>query len=243
MDKSFSSAIFVLDSKNVKLGGIKSKKKVAATYASIDSTCPNSCESLKDGSCYAMWGNVGIQTKRLNKKKVSPLEAAKHEKRVILDAIKSNNKSIINRDLRLHVSGDSRTIKGTRIIASAAKAYIKAGGGNVWSYTHAWQKVKRNNWGVVSTLASVDNKSQIKKARKQGYTPAIVVPQFPNENKLFELNGVKFIPCPAQTGDYGCADCRLCMNDQRLFRKNYGIAFEAHGVRKEKMKRRLNVIQ
>jgi hypothetical protein len=54
-----TNAILVLKTSNSKLGN------VAATYSSIESSCPTDC-SLKDNGCYAQMGFVGIHTSKLN---------------------------------------------------------------------------------------------------------------------------------------------------------------------------------
>lgn len=48
---------------------------------------------------------------------------------------------------------------------------------------------------------------------------------------------IMWIPCPAQHPikemKVGCVNCRLCMNDRKLWEMGMGIAFEAHGTGKE----------
>lgn len=232
-------AIYVSDSKNVKIG------RADATYLSIDKTCPSSCP-LKDTACYAQDHFVGMIVKRLEKeaKKQSVLQVARAEAKAIDNAYVGGAipKGI---DLRVHVSGDSRTIAGSRIINHAIGRWKARGGNIAWQYTHAWNHVPRNEWSNVSILASVDNVSDVKKAKAQGYAPAIVVSEFETD-KAFTIPGsdVKFIPCPAQTKEnVTCVSCRLCFNADRLYRDNFGIAFAAHGVKKNNIKKRLTVIQ
>jgi hypothetical protein len=38
------------------------------------------------------------------------------------------------------------------------------------------------------------------------------------------------LPCPSQTRDVHCSDCRLCFDDQALRRRGYSIGFELHGI-------------
>lgn len=234
-------AILVPDSGNRKIAG---SKKAAATYTSISVSCPKDCPLMGEG-CYAELGPVGIHSHRLDNeaKKASPLDVARAEAKVIDDSYKGGPIPD-NRDLRLHVSGDSRTILGTRLINKAAKRWKQRGGGSVWSYTHAWKHVPREEWSHVSMLASVSNVQEVPTARKQGYAPAIVVPEFAGD-KAFQLGGcdTKFIPCPAQTRDIACTDCRLCFNADRLYAGNFGIAFAVHGARKNNVKRHLTVIR
>jgi hypothetical protein len=82
------------------------------------------------------------------------------------------------RPLRLHTVGDCRTDEAARIVAAAAERYMDAGGGPVWTYTHAWRLVDRASWGRVSVLASCETPEQVELARARGYATAIVVDEF-----------------------------------------------------------------
>lgn len=240
-----NGVIYVEGSKNTKIAG---DGKVDATYCSIEKTCSNTCP-LKNGGCYAKTSYVGMLTSRLNKeaKEYTALQVAQAEAKVIDNSY--NKESIpYGRDLRLHVSGDSKSIKGTRLINAAVLRWKKRGGHDVWSYSHSWQHVPRKEWKDVSILASIESTKQVKLARKQGYAPAIIVANHPTD-KAYTLPGsnVKWIPCPAQTKPGGkqvtCTDCRLCMKADWLYATNKGIAFAAHGVSKNKIKKYLTVIQ
>jgi hypothetical protein len=231
---------YVSDSGNSKISG---SKKVDATYASIKSSCPKDCSLMNEG-CYAQTAYVGITVHKLDAESsgLTALETAREEARAIDNAY--NGGAIpVGRDLRLHVSGDSRTIKGTKLINNAVKRWKSRGGNDCWSYTHAWQHVPRQIWSNVSILASISSIKEVILARKQGYAPAIVVDSH-IDDKAYTLADcdVKWIPCPSQTRDVACSDCRLCFNANRLFENNYGIAFAAHGNMKENIKRRLKVL-
>lgn len=233
-------AIYVQDSSNRKISG---DSKVDATYASIKATCPDTC-SLKGRGCYAMGGRVGMYVSKLDKRarQHSPLKLARAEAQAI-NASYRGGPVPTGRILRLHVSGDSRTIGGTRIINAAVGKWKKRGGGNVFNYTHAWRHVPREEWSNVSVLASVENVEQAKEARERGYAAALVVPEHPSE-KAYKLTGsdIKWIPCVQQVKGIACSDCRLCFNADRLYRDGFGIAFAAHGIRKSDLKRRLTII-
>lgn len=234
-------AIYVEDSKNTKLLG---SKKVDSTYTAIKQSCPSTC-ALKDEGCYAQTSFVGMVNYRNESraKGQSPLKVARAEAKAIDQSYKGGTVPQ-GRDLRIHVAGDSRTIKGTRSIVAAVSRWKKRGGGDVWSYTHAWRHVPRKEWKGVSVLASIDKVEEAIQARKQGYAPALVVPTHPSE-KAYTLPGsdIKWIPCPNQTREVGCTDCRLCFNADRLLTGNFGITFAVHGVRKESLKKHLTVIQ
>lgn len=234
-------AIYVSDSGNTKIMG---SKKVDATYASIKATCPDSC-SLKDEGCYAQTSFVGMINARMNRRarQDSPLKVACSEAQTI-DNSYGGGQVPTGRAMRLHVAGDSRTITGTRVLNAAVGRWKKRGGGDCWSYTHAWKHVSRNEWTNVSILASVATTAEVPEAREQGYAPAIVVGEHPSD-KAYSLPGsdVKWIPCPNQTRGVGCTDCNLCMKADWLYQTNRGIAFSVHGVYKNRLKKHLTVIQ
>ena len=233
---------FIENSTNRKISG---KHKVWATYAPIKITCPNSCE-LKDKGCYAQLSFVAIFNRRLEKEQEgkTPEQAARIEAASIDAAfpkgVPQDGKKG-GRDGRIHVSGDCRTRKAAKIVSAAARRIKLRGAGDVWSYTHAWRNVPRTDWEGVSTLASIKTTSDVPLARSQGYAPAIVVDTHLSD-KTYELDGYKFIPCPNQTRDVACVDCRLCFNADRLYQDNLGIAFAAHGALTNKIKTRLKVI-
>lgn len=232
---------YVKNSGNSKISGTN---KVDATYVSIKSSCPKDC-SLMGKGCYAENSYTGIHVRRLDEEsyKLSSVQVARQEAQAIKESY-NYGQVPPNRDLRLHVSGDSRTVKGTRLIDNAVAGWKARGGRDCWTYTHAWKHVHRSEWSNVSTLASVNNISEVTAARRQGYAPAILVPEHPS-NKAYKLKGssVKWIPCPNQTRGVSCVDCRLCMRSDYLYSNNVGIAFSAHGVKKNLIKRRLSVIQ
>lgn len=234
-------ATYVSDSGNTKIMG---SKKVDATYATIEGSCPSSCP-LKEAGCYAQSSFVGITVRRLDTEAegLSTLQVARAEAKAI-DQSYDSGPVPKGRDLRVHVSGDSRTLAGTRLINKAIGRWKKRGGGEAWSYTHAWKNVPRDEWSNVGILASVSTVDEVTLARAQGYASAIVVPEHLSE-KVYKLPDcdVKWIPCPNQTRGVGCSDCRLCFNDKRLLDGNFGIAFAAHGVKKNEIKRHLKVIQ
>lgn len=236
-----SAAIYVTNSSNRKLSGTR---KMDTTYVSINASCPKTC-SLKGEGCYAELGYVGITSHRLDKdaEGMTALQAAKAEANAIDQCY--GGKEVPNKDLRLHVSGDTRTIEGVKLVNSAIKRWKKRGGNACFSYTHAWNKVPRSKWSNVSILASISSIKEVAAARKQGYAPAMVVESHLSD-KTFKIDGsnVKWIPCPAQTKeDVSCSSCRLCTKADWLFSSNHGIAFAAHGARKNFIKRHLNVLK
>ncbi len=238
-----NGAIYVEDSKNSKIG------KADTTYASIKASCPDTC-ALKGGKgCYSENSYAGIVISRLNEeaKDLTSIQVAKAEA-LAIDNSYSGGKIPIGRHLRLHTGGDSRSITSTRILNAAIgrwKTRSEDGKNICWSYTHGYKQIPRSEWSNVSILASVDSIKDVKIARKQGYSPAIVVAEFP-ALKTFTIDNcdVKWIPCPAQLKkEITCVSCKLCFNSDRLFKDNYGIAFAAHGVKQQQIKRRLKLLQ
>lgn len=226
------SAIYVTNSSNSK---ISSNKDVDATYVTLCS-CSNKCP-LKNKGCYAQNSYINFIVTKLNNQSyyLDPISIAKIEASVIDSSY--NGKIIPNKALRLHVSGDSKTIKGSKIINDAVKRWKLRGGKVVWSYTHSWRNVERDIWNDVSMIASIDKIEQYKKARDQGYSSALIIKEHLNKKPHF-INGssIKWIPCLAQIQDTTCIKCGLCLDEKTLFNKNLGILFAAHGINKNKIK-------
>jgi len=207
---------------NAKLGD------AAATYVARQS-CPSSCP-FKASGCYAEHDNTRAHWDRLTRMAadLSPLQLAQAEADQISDLPGS-------RDMRLHVAGDSVTREGTRVIAEACREYVERGraehGKNVrvWAYTHGWREVDRTDWGTVSVLASCETPEMVREAKTRGYAAALVVERFASDRAYVVEEGVKVIPCPAQTRDVKCTDCRLCLDEPRLWRTGTTIAFALHG--------------
>lgn len=236
------SATFVEKSQNTKISAMGN---VSATYASIQSTCPTTCQ-LRDKGCYAQTSYTGMIVRKLDKAKKTSVQAAIEEAALIDASFKGGqvpqDGAKGGRDLRIHVAGDARNPTAAQKLGEAAKRWRKRGGGDVWSYTHAWRVVKRKVWGKgVSVLASIDKPEQAKEARKQGYTPAVVVPEH-KSNKAFKAHGITWIPCLEQTIGRSCTACRLCFKADMLYKNKMGIAFAAHGSKTNELKRKLTVI-
>ena len=224
-------ATLVLDSKNAKIG------QVAATYASIASTCPPTCPFMGEG-CYAQTGHVGFTVRRLDADGACAEDAALYEASLIARGPGAGGRDL---PLRLHVSGDARTPVAAELLGRAARAWRSKGGGPVWTYTHAWRDVPRDAWGpAVNVLASCESTADGAKAVAAGYVPAVVVDKHPPNGRAYEKDGIKWIPCPNQTRstpatdkeparDVTCVSCRLCFDTARLASMGAGIAFAAHG--------------
>jgi hypothetical protein len=226
-------ATFVENAGNRKTG------KVAATYVSQD-TCPDSC-ALKKSGCYAEKGFVAITTQRLNNAGEMPaeqisLQEASLIRKAAIKVAKQKEKQektgkryethMVGKPLRLHVVGDFPSQKALDAVDSACGLYTENGGGKAWSYTHNWATLQPAE--NISLLASVDSLSDGLKALAKGFAPAGVVESFESE-KTHKIQGVKWIPCPEQTGKAkNCKECGLCFNAERLAKGGLGILFKLH---------------
>jgi hypothetical protein len=241
---SSALALAVPKSGNEKTGPI------AATYTGTDRTCTD-CPHKGTGSCYY---ESGFRTRGLNARlntaardqKASTLRIARAEARAI-DGLLTGKKRdgsnrVTNRPLRIHVGGDAPTAESAALIAGAARRYSERVDAPAYTYTHAWRDVPRKAWQGVSVLASVESVKDAKKALKRGYAPAIIVDHFDGD-KASVVDGIRLIPCPAQTkDDVSCADCRLCMNADKLVSMNAAVAFAAHGTQAKKTKEILRAV-
>jgi hypothetical protein len=178
------AAIAVARSNNEKIGDC------ATTYAA-QASCPSSCAFFNGGGCYAEAGHVYRSTTRVlnlvaDAAALTPVDVALEEAAAIGELVEDFWK-ISGRPMRLHTVGDCRTDEAARIVAAAAERYMDAGGGPVWSYTHAWRIVDRASWGRVSVLASCESAEQVELARARGYATAIVVDEFQTD-RLHDLS-------------------------------------------------------
>ena len=108
--------------------------------------------------------------------------------------------------------------------------WLSRGGLSPWTYTHAWRDVPRDSWGPVSVLASTQSTSESVEAHTKGYAAAQLVDRFESETAYPIGQDLTGIPCPEQTGrSASCANCRLCLNANRLHRSGRVILFAAHG--------------
>jgi hypothetical protein len=229
---------------NSKLG------EAAATYAAQQS-CPSGCVFIDGGGCYAETGRLGkFVTSPLNAaaRGAGPVEVARAEAEAI-DSLAVP----VGRPLRLHVVGDCPDDECANIVARAAERYVERGGGPVWTYTHAWREVDRKSWGKVSVLASCETPMDVWLAAQRGYATALVVEEFPTHRRHARLMPgqqltefatgddvkVDVLPCPSQTKDRSCTDCRLCLDDTKLRQRGYSIGFALHGIPVAKQRARL----
>lgn len=213
---------------------------ISTTFAAIAATCPDSCQFKRDADgpngCFADAGLTRLVSVALNKsardldgeqviaEECREIDLAFHGGPVPQDGYRGNG-----RDLRLHVGGDAPTVAAARALGAAATRWRARGGGAVWSYTHNWRHISRVAWGPdVAVLASCDTRAEMDTAHRQGYAPAIVVPEHKGA-KSYRMGKWRVVPCPAETRDTNCANCRLCLGGVDLHRLRMVIAFSVHG--------------
>ena len=207
---------------------------VCSTYVSMAATCPEECVFRHSG-CFAEAGGPRLAN-RLNAAAagMAPPEVTLAEASLIDGTVRRQipqDGAKGGRDLRLHVGGDVSCAQGADALAGAADRWRSRGGGLVWSYTHRWLSVPRSSWGPISVLASVEDGHDAEVARQMGYAVAVVVRRFPSARQPFSLPGtnLQVVPCPAESMGKNCAQCRLCLDDDRLRRRNWAIGFAVHG--------------
>jgi hypothetical protein len=228
-EKKNNGVIAVEWSGNRKLGN----RRMNATYVSLDS-CIDNCPV--EEVCYAGTGRTGIHTRRLNKQSaeqgLDAYQLAVNESKKIDQLVDAPL------PLRLHVSGDTSTIEGTRLLASASAKYSKRhNNAPVFSYTHSHLiGLKRSEFGSIKIRASIENLDQLPTVRKLGYEKAaVIVDKHPTDGRAWKHGRETIIPCPNQTRSDSrgkpitCADCRLCWTT------DHTIAFEIHGTNKGKI--------
>lgn len=195
---------------------------VSATYAPIKQSCPD-CP-LKDKGCYAQLGNAAYHVRRIEAKAegLDPASIARAEA-LAIDNLTGQL------PLRVHVSGDCRTVAAAASVGAAMARRRAKHGRAAWTYTHAWRIVPRAAWGnAPSVLASCESLDQIDAAAAQGYRAFAVIVTKHESDKAYEHNGRNVIPCPEQTTKgVTCTTCGLCMKE-----RGQVIAFAAHGSRK-----------
>ena len=223
---------------------------VSSTYLPVKQTCPP-CP-FKGNGCMAESGYTGRAVKRLEAaaRGFDATQLVKAEARQI-DRLCARGVPQDGgrdgkgpRDMRLHVSGDVTTLVGLRALARAVERWQRRGGGRAWTFTHAWERLPRMEWGVISVLASVETPEGAERAWSLGYTPAITVREFPSP-RAFRVDGssITWVPCPAETGKATCVQCRLCLDRAGWLHMNRkGIAFAVHGPQDGAAKKRLPVL-
>lgn len=217
---------------------------VASTYVSIEATCPDTCR-FKNAGCYVQTGQSAHAMRRMDAG--ANEHHMTHPNVVEANLIDEQWKQVPQdgpggkgRPLRLHVGGDVRDTEGANALAQACNRYLQRDGGPVWNYTHRWREVSVSAWGpAISTLASLETIAEAVEATDIGYMPSFTMASFDGERAYKVGSGIKVVPCPAQTRNLKCIDCKLCF---KKLSKGTAIGFAWHG-RGGSGKRKLDVIQ
>jgi hypothetical protein len=228
-------AIVTENSNNSKTG------LMSATYTPYQ-TCPDSCMmkptlnaagEFDRTPCFASCDLVGMQMHRLTR---TAAGAAASLVQIAIAECKGIEALSGDRILRLKVGGDTPTVSYARRLAQACEAYTRKRKRPAFGYTHNWLKIPRQAFGVISMLASCDSIADVIKAKARGYATATIVSHFPDGAKVFEIGGVKLLPCPNQINKrIQCVDCELCCDDAKLRRLDLTIAFKAFSRKAEEL--------
>lgn len=214
-------------SQDAKLTTDHKKRRVMVTMASHES-CPDRCPMKETKTCYTMRGKMGMIARDLNSfGPASPEEIATQEAAAI-------DRLPAGQFLRLHTVGDAKTEAAVRILAAAAERWvtrsIAAGFINpiVYSYTHAWDVVPREAWGIISIMASCETDADVAAASARGYACELT-------RAHAEINGpiagLTPLPCPQQTGKLpDCASCGACGRDSMFVRTKRLLVLDPHGA-------------
>lgn len=228
LDDSPTGPVWIVEeSSNAKTGA------VATTYVS-QATCHSGCK-MKGNGCYAEHGPCGLKTQVVNSSPITdPVEIARIEA-ALIDQLPATT------DLRVHVVGDCPVPESARIVGAAMMRYEvrSSNGSKAWTYTHAWRDIPVADWQGANVLASCETLVHVREAQERGYATAIVRSCHPMD-KVYADGGLKFLPCPAETWDIQCINCRLCMRTDALRQQGLTIAFTPHGVGKKAVHRTLH---
>ena len=205
----------VIDSQNAKVG------KMNATYAP-QLTCPTSCPFYPE-----IFGDVDdIETRMHIQIQFAEIEASK------IDELPAD------RDLRVHVVGDSSNDIAAGIIGDAMVRYESRSpnGSQAYTYTHAWNEpipVPESAWNGARVLASCESAEQIIRARALGYACEWTYKDH-ESRKVHERDGIKVLPCPNNFNkDVTCVKCMKCADLGLLKNRNMVIGLATHGAHKK----------
>lgn len=156
-------AKYVSSSTNSKIGAVDT------TWASIASTCVD-CSFKEAKVCYALGGNAKYTVAILDRAAVhdDATQVALDEAACINAAYNGGNVPA-GRILRVHSSGDTSTPVGARAMATAIAGWYRRGGELAYTYTHAWRRVKRGDFGRLHVLASLNPGDDAREALAMGY--------------------------------------------------------------------------
>lgn len=226
-NKINAKALTTIDPESVRIVKNSNNSKVGDMHATYSPqiTCPTSCPFYPK-----IFGDVNdLETRLMVQIQFAEIEAKK------IDELKPN------KDLRIHVVGDSSNTVSAGILGDAMNRYEQRGadlGYNVqaYTYTHAWNEpynVPESAWNGARVLASCENADDIRKARALGYACEWTYKTH-ETNKVHERDGIKVLPCPNNfNSKVKCADCMKCADLKLLKNKNWAIGLSTHGAFKK----------
>ena len=212
-----------------------------ATIRSSSNTCPNTCPFNNGGGCYAASGPEAIHWRKLDESQkpehVSGWLGLSDQFR----AAKLKPGTL----LRLNTAGDLPMLPTTGEILGNVVDLMRATFEHhkvvPFTYTHHRQSehnlavVERQNRAGFTVNLSCDSEERASMMHQRGFPSVCVVPANDTRTSWHDRDGVRFVTCPAQTGDTTCDRCRLCAKADR----GAVVAFRAHGNKSEKISERL----
>ena len=212
-----------------------------ATIRSSSNTCPSTCPFNNGGGCYAAGGSEAIHWRKLDQS-----EKPEHVNGWLglsdqFRAAKLKPHTL----LRLNTSGDLPHLPATGEIlgnvVDLMRGIFEHHQVIPFTYTHHRQTehnlsvVDRQNQSGFTVNLSCDSEERASMMHRRGFPSVVVVPADDDREQWRDADGVKFLTCPAQTGETNCDRCRLCARAGR----NFVIAFRAHGNKSKQITRRL----
>lgn len=230
-------AVLTAQTENKKLTKAPAERPVSVTRAAQVS-CPRDCPLL-DGPCYGETGTAGFQTRRANRA-AADAEANAQQVAIVEAKRIASQWPRDGRPLRLHEVGDAATSQAAQTLASGVCAAQAQGAGFAFTYTHAWRRTHRADWGPISVLASCESPEAAAEARAAGWAPAIIYTDATATARELRARGLRLIQCPEETGAApDCASCGLCMRDDALRAAGSVIGFTPHGSGARKLRAQL----
>ena len=229
---TFRAMRIVEKSQNAKTGPI------SATYMN-QLTCPTSCPHFGNG-CYAEKGLVGMHTRRIaNEADEALIDMIRESKdpgdapRVFGEAMVYCEAAAImrhltgERKLRVHVVGDVVTAGNANALGHAMGKHTAKKGKAAWTYTHRWREIPAVSWNGANVWASVEKEEDVQKAKLMGYASALCLPGPHKSHKIYDLNGLTIVPCPAQKmpRTVTCSTCNICANPDKMLASNRVLGF------------------
>ena len=213
-----------------------------ATIRSSSNSCPSTCPFNNGGGCYAASGPEALWWKRLDES-----EKPEHQGWIGLSDQFRAAKLKPGTLLRLNTAGDLPCLPTTGEILGNVVDLMRAIFENhkvvPFTYTHHRQTehnlavVDRQNKAGFTVNLSCDSEERASMMHRRGFPSVVVVPADDTRTSWHDADGVRFVTCPAQTGDTTCDRCRLCTKADRAA----VVAFRAHGAKRRSVTERLAV--